>query len=67
MVPSVHQMSREAGGEQGLMVEENAPALAAMIVALNDPFNLDDFDEKRQGMMNALVACAPRAAAPCVC
>jgi len=35
-----------------------------MTVALNDPFNLEDFDEKRQGILNALVACAPRTVAP---
>jgi len=35
-----------------------------MVVALNDPFNLDDFDERRQGLLNALVACAPRVVAP---
>lgn len=44
--------------------EENAVGLATMLVALNDPFNLDDFDDKRQGMLNALVACAPRQVAP---
>jgi len=27
-----------------------------MTVALNDPFNLEDFDERRQGIINALVA-----------
>lgn len=46
------------------IVEENAVGLATMIIALNDPFNLDDFDDKRQGMLNALVACSPRNVAP---
>ena len=38
--------------------------LATLTVALNDPFNLDDFDESRQGILNALVACSPKNVAP---
>ena len=43
---------------------ENATNLALVTLALNDPFNLDDFDEKRQGLLNALVACAPKQVGP---
>ena len=39
-------------------------AVATMAVTLNDPFHLDGFDEKRQGLMISLVACSPRNVAP---
>lgn len=35
-------------------------------MALHDNFNSPGFDEKRQGAMNALIACAPRNASPFV-
>ena len=47
-------------------VEENAVNLVYGFVALNDNFDLDGFDEKRQAALTALVACCPRKAAPYV-
>lgn len=35
-----------------------------MAVALTESFGLDGFEEKREGLLIALVACAPRKAAP---
>jgi len=46
--------------------EESAIPVATMAISLNDPFHLDDFEEKRQGLLTALVACSPRVIAPCV-
>jgi telomere length regulation protein len=43
---------------------ENAVNLATVAIGLNNPYNLEDFDDKRQGLMNALVASAPRQVAP---
>lgn len=44
--------------------EENAVNLVYGFLALHDNFDSPGFSEKRQGAMNALVACAPRKAAP---
>ncbi|KAF9451205.1 hypothetical protein P691DRAFT_663711 [Macrolepiota fuliginosa MF-IS2] len=50
--------------EYGTELVENAVNLVYGFLALHDNFDLPGFDEKRQGAMNALVACAPRRAAP---
>jgi telomere length regulation protein len=33
-------------------------------MALQDNYDLEGFDEKRQNALNALIACCPRKAAP---
>ncbi|EKM82953.1 hypothetical protein AGABI1DRAFT_69024 [Agaricus bisporus var. burnettii JB137-S8] len=48
----------------GTELEENAVNLVYGFLGLHDNFDLAEFDEKRQGIMNALIACAPRKAAP---
>ncbi|OCF38088.1 hypothetical protein I316_00312 [Kwoniella heveanensis BCC8398] len=53
--------------EFGTELAENAVAVALMTLGLNDPFHLEGFEEKRQGVMNALVACAPKQVAPFLC
>jgi telomere length regulation protein len=45
-------------------VDENAVNLVYGFVGLQDNFELDNFDIKRQGILNALVTCCPRRAAP---
>lgn len=49
-----------------MVAEENTVNLVYGFLALHDNFDLPGFDEKRQGALNALVACAPKKAAPCV-
>ena len=44
--------------------EENAVNLVHALVGLNDNYDLDGFDLKRQAALNALVACCPQKAAP---
>lgn len=44
--------------------EENAVNLVYGFVSLQDNFDLEGFDLKRQAILNALVACCPRIAAP---
>ncbi|TFY68920.1 hypothetical protein EVJ58_g735 [Rhodofomes roseus] len=44
--------------------QENAVNLAYGFLALKDNYDLDGFDEKRQAVLNALVASCPRKAAP---
>jgi telomere length regulation protein len=46
--------------------DENAVYVALSLAGLNDNFELDDFDSRKQGIMNALVACSPQKTAPCV-
>lgn len=46
---------RNFGGE----VADNAVSVAGAVIALANPFHLDDFEAKRQGLLTALVACAP--------
>lgn len=46
---------RNFGGE----VFENAVSVAGAAIALANPFHLDDFENKRQGLVTALVACSP--------
>jgi telomere length regulation protein len=49
-----------------LLAAENAVNLVYGFLALHDNFDSLGFDEKRQGAMNGLIACAPKKAAPCV-
>ena len=46
------------------VLAENAVNLATVAIGLNDPYNIENFDDARQGLMNALVASAPRQVAP---
>lgn len=46
--------------------EENAVNLAHGLMGLQDNYDLEGFDQKRQAALNALVACCPRKAAPYV-
>ncbi|EAU88142.1 telomeric DNA binding protein [Coprinopsis cinerea okayama7 len=48
----------------GTELAENAVNLVYALLSLNDNYDLPGFSSKRQGAMNALVACAPRQAAP---
>jgi telomere length regulation protein len=50
----------------GLELEENAVGLSVYLAGLDDGFELVDFENRKQGLMNALVACEPRKTAPCV-
>lgn len=45
-------------------VAENAVGVTLMVLGLNDSFDIEDFEEKKQGLLNALVACAPKQVAP---
>ncbi|KAI0340651.1 hypothetical protein BDW22DRAFT_1360072 [Trametopsis cervina] len=47
----------------GTELEENAVNLTYGFLGLQNSYNLDDFDEKRQKALNALVACCPHKAA----
>lgn len=48
----------------GTEVADSAIAVAGAAIALSNPFNLDDFDTRRQGLVTSLVACAPRVVPP---
>lgn len=48
----------------GTEVSDNAVAVAAAAIGLANPYNLDDFEERRQGLVTALVASSPRNVAP---
>ncbi|KAI0670628.1 telomeric DNA binding protein [Trametes maxima] len=50
----------------GTELEENAVNLAHGLVGLQDNYDLDGFDQKRQAALNALVVCCPRKAAPAI-
>ncbi|KAI0747877.1 telomeric DNA binding protein [Daedaleopsis nitida] len=50
----------------GSELEENAVNLVYGFVGLQDNYDLDGFDQKRQAALNALVACCPRKAAPTI-
>ncbi|KAJ3856982.1 telomere length regulation protein-domain-containing protein [Lentinula lateritia] len=52
--------------DYGTELEENAVNLAYGLAGLQDNYDLDRFNELRQNAMNALVACSPRKAAPCI-
>ncbi|KIR53446.1 telomere length regulation protein [Cryptococcus gattii Ru294] len=53
--------------EFGVELAENAVGIALMVLGLNDNFDIEDFEEKKQGLLNALVACAPRQVTPFLC
>ncbi|EKM55734.1 uncharacterized protein PHACADRAFT_121551 [Phanerochaete carnosa HHB-10118-sp] len=50
----------------GTELEENAENLVFGFIALNNNFDLNGFEEKRQATVNALVASCPRKAAPTI-
>ncbi|EJC98569.1 uncharacterized protein FOMMEDRAFT_113710 [Fomitiporia mediterranea MF3/22] len=50
----------------GLELEENAVNLVYAFVGLQNNYELDEFDQKRQAAVTALVACCPRKAAPTI-
>ncbi|KDQ33574.1 hypothetical protein PLEOSDRAFT_48191 [Pleurotus ostreatus PC15] len=50
----------------GIELEENAVNLVYALVTLQDNYDLDNFESKRQAALNALVSCCPRKAAPCI-
>ncbi|TFK55205.1 hypothetical protein OE88DRAFT_1732466 [Heliocybe sulcata] len=50
----------------GMELEENAVNLVHVLVGLQDNYDLEGFDVKRQAALNALVACCPKKAAPAV-
>ena len=45
------------------LIEENAVNLAYGFLGLQDNYDLDGFEEKRQAALTALVACCPQKAA----
>ncbi|TFK42888.1 telomere length regulation protein-domain-containing protein [Crucibulum laeve] len=48
----------------GTELSENAVNLVYALLGLHNNYNLDGFEVKRQGALNALVACCPRKSAP---
>ncbi|KLO14563.1 hypothetical protein SCHPADRAFT_965696 [Schizopora paradoxa] len=50
----------------GLELDENAVNLTHALVGLQNNFELENFDERRQAAVTALVACCPRKAAPTI-
>ncbi|KAG8759757.1 telomere binding protein [Ceratobasidium sp. 428] len=67
------EMALEVGAElirrkrgYGSELDENAVNLAYMFVGLQDNFDLDQFEEKRQDVLVALVVCSPTKAAPTI-
>ena len=46
------------------IIDENAVNLVYGFVGLQDNFDLEDFNKKRQAALNALVACCPQKSAP---
>lgn len=50
----------------GTELVENAANLVYGFIVLNNNYDLEDFDNKRERIMIALVACCPKVAAPCV-
>ncbi|OJA09837.1 hypothetical protein AZE42_12084, partial [Rhizopogon vesiculosus] len=46
--------------------EENAANLVYGFVSLNDNYELEGFETKRQRAVNALVVCCPRVSATCI-
>ncbi|KAF5365587.1 hypothetical protein D9758_003192 [Tetrapyrgos nigripes] len=52
--------------DYGTELEENAVDLAYGLIALQDNYELEGFETKRQNALNALVACCPGKAAPCL-
>ncbi|KAG1754283.1 telomere length regulation protein-domain-containing protein [Suillus lakei] len=52
--------------DYGTELEENAANLVYGFTSLNDNYELDGFENKRQRAVNALVACCPRVSATCI-
>ncbi|KIM65191.1 hypothetical protein SCLCIDRAFT_14911 [Scleroderma citrinum Foug A] len=50
----------------GTELAENAVNLVYGFITLNDNYDLKDFDNQRQRIVIALIACCPKIAAPCV-
>ncbi|RPD65882.1 hypothetical protein L226DRAFT_500049 [Lentinus tigrinus ALCF2SS1-7] len=50
----------------GTELEENAVNLVYGFIGLQDNYDLEGFDQKRQAALDALVACCPRKAAPTI-
>lgn len=48
----------------GTELAENAIELATVLLALSDPYDIANFEERRQGMLIALAACVPKLVAP---
>ncbi|RDB24234.1 DNA replication checkpoint protein tel2 [Hypsizygus marmoreus] len=48
----------------GTELDENAVNLVYGLLSLQDNYDLDDFEAKRQSALNALIACCPKRAAP---
>ncbi|KAF8061522.1 telomere length regulation protein-domain-containing protein [Lyophyllum atratum] len=48
----------------GTELDENAVNLVYALLGLHDNYELEGFEAKRQGALNALIACAPKRAAP---
>ncbi|KAF8232355.1 telomeric DNA binding protein [Tricholoma matsutake] len=48
----------------GTELDENAVNLVYGLIGLQNNYDLDGFNEKRQNAMNGLIACCPRKAAP---
>jgi len=46
------------------LTDENAEELVHQALALSDPYDLEDFENRRQGIVIALTACSPRIVAP---
>ncbi|CAE7097225.1 unnamed protein product [Rhizoctonia solani] len=66
-------LSLEVGAElvrkkrgYGSELDENAINLAYLFMGLQDNFDLDRFEERRQAVLVALVACSPTKAAPTI-
>jgi telomere length regulation protein len=47
-----------------LFTDENAEELVHQALALSDPYDLEDFEKRRQEIVIALTACSPRIVAP---
>ncbi|KAH0830519.1 telomere length regulation protein-domain-containing protein [Lanmaoa asiatica] len=52
--------------DYGTELAENAANLVYGFISLNNNFDLDDFDNKRQRIAIALVTCCPRISAECI-
>nr|ODN92509.1 telomere length regulation protein [Cryptococcus depauperatus CBS 7841] len=50
--------------EFGTELAENAVGVTLMVLGLNDKFQIEEFEDKRQGLLSSLVACAPKQVAP---
>lgn len=55
---------RRSSHPAGTSAEENAVNLVYGFVGLQDNYDIEGFDQKRQAALNALVVCCPRKAAP---